>query len=130
MAYERVKALIGKRVRVARGTIVEYDRPAKGYHDTAMWCAGHVPVGSTGTIVDMPDSVCLVQIIWDHGQVPYKEGYAFGLSRIGGELEEIEGEPEKFVTPDGYTFTRQKDGIYSDGDMEFASFGELLKETT
>lgn len=130
-SYARTKALVGKRVRVKRGTIKEFDRPAKGYHETAMWCAGHVPVGSTGTIVDFPTSPCLVQIIWDHGQRPYKSDYVFGLSRIAGELEEIEGEPETFVVSDGCEFVRQEDGTYSDGGaMEYASFEELLKEVT
>ena len=86
--YERVKALIGKRVRVARGTRVDMRRVSDGYHPWMIWCAGNVPVGSEGTIVDDPNSPCLVQVEWDSGQKPAK-GYTFGLSSIGYGLEEI-----------------------------------------
>lgn len=82
---DKVKALIGKRVRVKRGS--------GGWgtfcnEESAMWCAGNVPVGSTGTIVEDPDRDHMVQIVWDHGQKP-KPGYTFGLDRISHELEEI-----------------------------------------
>jgi len=93
MSYDKVKALIGKRVKIVRGTPTGHRTPgAPAYYDVSMWCAGDVPVGSTGTIVDAP-SKCLVQVEWDHGQKP-KEGYFFGLSAIRPEhgMEEITDE--------------------------------------
>jgi hypothetical protein len=35
-------------------------------------------------------------------------------------------EPLKVKTEDGYTFYRQNDGTYTDGDMTFNSYMELL----
>ena len=79
-----VSHLIGKRVRVTRATIGVDD-------NCAWWCAGHVPVGSTGTIIEIPGNKRMGQIKWDHGQQP-KTGYVFGIDEIGYELEEVPSE--------------------------------------
>jgi hypothetical protein len=34
-------------------------------------------------------------------------------------------EPKEIMTEDGYTFTRQPDGSYTDGDTDFQDFGML-----
>lgn len=80
--------LIGRRVKVVRGTIKVMGRPSNGYHDCVIWIAGDVPIGSTGRIVDYPESSVLLQIEWDHDQKP-KEGYIFGLTMIDDTLELI-----------------------------------------
>lgn len=102
MAYEKVKALVGKRIKIVRGTPTGHRTPgAPAYYDVSMWCAGDVPVGSTGTIVDLPGSTCLCQIEWDHGQKP-KPGYAFGISAIRPEhgFEEIHDEKPDVQVPE------------------------------
>lgn len=64
---------IGKRVKVIKQT----DRCINIVgQPVALWCAGRVPVGSTGTIVVYSDT--MDQIVWDHGQKP-KDGYIFGF---------------------------------------------------
>ena len=84
----KAENLIGRRVRVRRGTKVNLARASEGYHDYAIWIAGNVPIGSTGTLVELPDSGHMVQVKWDHDQEP-KPGYVFGVTSISNELEEI-----------------------------------------
>ena len=81
MRDEDISKLVGKRVRVHRAT--------HGL-EHALWNAGAVAVGSTGTIVDAPVGV-VAQIKWDHGQKPVT-GYFFGVSTLDHELEEITDE--------------------------------------
>ena len=88
----RYDKLIGKRVRVHRGTTRNFSRLSEGFHLDAKWIAGDVPVGSTGTIVK--GHLAIPEIAWDHGQEP-KEGYVFGVSSIRCELEEITDKTHK-----------------------------------
>ena len=87
--YRHTKSLVGKRVKVIRGTRDENCLDRNGCYkqatatskrfDYSMWIAGNVPVGSTGTIVESPETTGdLCKIIWDHGQEP-KDGYVFGV---------------------------------------------------
>jgi len=87
--YEILK-FIGSRVKVVRGTPKTIGWSTKTeYFDHVKWIAGNVPVGSTGTIVEIPDNNVIVQIVWDHGQEPIK-GYVFGVMNLGQSLELIE----------------------------------------
>ena len=82
--------LIGSRVKVVRGTPKTIGWPTKTeYFDHVKWIAGNVPVGSTGTIVEVPNNNVIVQIVWDHDQLP-KSGYVFGVVNFGQTLELIE----------------------------------------
>lgn len=44
-------------------------------------------------------------------------------------MDEIK-EPETVTTEDGYTFTRQPDGSYTDGDMTFDNYEKLMRRPT
>jgi len=77
------KAEIGMRVKIARGTSNGED----GALQHAIWIAGEVPAGSTGTVVAGSLDGTL-QIVWDHGPEP-KAGYEFGVGRLAFEVEEI-----------------------------------------
>jgi len=43
--------------------------------------------------------------------------------------EDFDG-PLEYTTEDGYTFTKQRDGSYTDGDITYSSYRELVLKTT